>query len=117
LFAVQREQPAVFTVTEAAAERVREILQKQAKPNAFLRVRIVAGGCSGLQYKLEFTENQRKDDNVIESNGVRVLIDPKSVVFLAGSRLEYSEELIGGGFRVTNPHAKAKCSCGESFTV
>ncbi len=117
MFSVQREQPPLFSVTDLAASHMREQIQKQGKPNAGLRVRIVAGGCSGLQYKLEFTENQRKDDNVIESNGVKVFIDPKSAVFLAASQLDYSEELVGGGFRVVNPQAKAKCSCGESFTA
>lgn len=117
MFTIEKEPQALIEVTANAATRIKEMLQKEGKPNAGLRVRIVAGGCSGLQYKLEFTETPRKDDNIVEAGGGKVFVDPKSAVFLTGTQLDYVDALMGGGFRINNPHAKAKCSCGESFTA
>ena len=106
-----------LTLTSAAAERIRRLREKFEKPDGGLRLRIIAGGCSGMQYRLDFAEVPRKDDVVVEQDGVRVFVDPKSLSFVKGSNLDYWEDLLGGGFKVVNPNAKSSCSCGVSFTV
>ncbi len=106
-----------LTLTSAAAERIRGLRARAEAPEGGLRLRIIAGGCSGMQYRLDFAEAPRRDDVVVEQDGVRVFVDPKSLAFVRGSNLDFSEDLLGGGFRVVNPNAKTSCSCGVSFTV
>lgn len=117
LFAVRRE--VALNVTPKAVEKIRELAIKNGKPNAALRVRIVAGGCAGLQYKMDFADAPAKDDSVIEVNEVKIYIDPKSGLFLHGSKFDYTEGLglMRSGFEVSNPNSKGKCSCGESFSA
>lgn len=104
-------------LTPSAAARVRSLLKREERPEGVLRVSVVGGGCSGLQYRMELQEGPADRDILVESAGIRVVVDPKSALYLAGSELDYVEALLGGGFKVKNPNAAATCSCGESFTA
>lgn len=94
-------------------------LELQARENSggYLRLRITGGGCNGLSYNLAFVEAPKKGDIVLENSGLRVVTDPKSALYLRGSELDYSHQLVGGGFKFSNPNATSSCSCGESFSV
>ncbi|MEX0591705.1 MAG: iron-sulfur cluster insertion protein ErpA [Xanthobacteraceae bacterium] len=103
-------------VTERAAERVAEILRGEADA-AVLRVAVEGGGCSGFQYRFDIERHGAPDDLVIERAGAKVVIDPVSLQYLAGSKIDYVDELIGAAFRVDNPNATASCGCGTSFAL
>ena len=105
-----------FGVSERAAARIAEIVAAQARPAA-LRVAVLAGGCSGFQYKFELDETPQPDDLVVASGAARVLVDPVSLDLLAGAQLDYTDELMGSHFVVQNPNAKSACGCGTSFAV
>ena len=107
------------TVTELAARRIDQIIQEHGfeASTMKLRVGVKGGGCSGLQYKMDLVDGPANRDIMVESNQVRVVVDPKSALFVSGSELDYSEDLQKGGFKVTNPNAVAHCSCGESFAA
>ena len=107
----------MVTVTEKAADKIRNLLEREGRVDFGLRVRVVGGGCSGLSYKLEFSEEPDGDIDVIESHSVRVFVDMKSALYLAGSELDYDDGLMGQGFKINNPNAKNQCGCGESFSV
>ncbi|MGZ4155017.1 MAG: HesB/IscA family protein [Actinomycetota bacterium] len=107
----------VITVTEKAARRIRTLAEKEGRPEPILRVRVVAGGCSGFSYELHFADGVADDDQVVEVDGVRVLIDPRSAPIVAGSTLEFNDALLGGGLKMLNPQAKHECACGESFSI
>ena len=100
-----------------AARKVATLLTKQGRPNGVLRVAVVGGGCSGLQYKMDLQDNPANRDILVESGGVRVVVDPKSALYVTGSELDYIEALQDGGFKVKNPNAATSCSCGESFSA
>jgi iron-sulfur cluster assembly accessory protein len=100
-----------------AARKVATLLTKQGRPNGVLRVAVVGGGCSGLQYKMDLQDNPASRDILVESGGVRVVVDPKSALYVTGSELDYVEALQDGGFKVKNPNAATSCSCGESFSA
>ena len=104
-------------VTENAAQKLISLLTKQGRPEGALRVAVIGGGCSGLQYKMDLVDGPANRDILVESQKVRVVIDPKSALFVSGSLLDYSDDLQKGGFKVTNPNAVAHCSCGESFAA
>lgn len=104
-------------VTEQAAAKAMSLARREGHSDPHLRLRVIAGGCSGFSYKLSFEPEPQGDDHVIEAHGLKVLIDPKSVPIVAGSTLEFSDALLGGGFRVNNPRAVHECACGESFSV
>jgi len=106
-----------LTVTDTAVRRIRVLQQKENKPEAALRLRIIAGGCSGMQYRMDLAEAPRSTDLVVAQQDVRVFVDPKSMTYLRGSKLEWEEDLFGGQFKITNPNAKHSCSCGLSFTI
>lgn len=103
-------------LTEAAAERVRALLKREANPAARLRVGVKGGGCSGLEYVLKLDANVRPHDLQLEVQGIPLVIDPRSLPYIQGSVLDYTGQLIGGGFRVNNPNASRTCGCGTSFT-
>ena len=105
-----------FSVSDRAAERVAEIVASQSRPAA-LRVAVLAGGCSGFQYKFELDEAVQPDDLIVEAQGARVLVDPVSLDLLAGSQLDYTDELMGAHFTVRNPNATSGCGCGASFAI
>lgn len=104
-------------VTENASKKLTSLLAKQGRPEGALRVAVIGGGCSGLQYKMDLVDGPVPRDIMVNSSGVRVVIDPKSALFVSGSLLDYSDDLQKGGFKVTNPNAVAHCSCGESFSA
>ena len=105
-----------FTVSDRAAERVAEIVAAQTKPMA-LRVAVLAGGCSGFQYKFELDETAQPDDLVVQQGDARVLVDPASLDLLGGSILDYTDALMGAHFTIKNPNATSACGCGTSFSV
>lgn len=107
----------MIIVSDEAAEKIRSLLQRDGVSDRGLRVAVRGGGCSGFQYKLEFEEEAGDMDQVIESNGVRIFVDPKSSLYLNGVILRYDDGLMGAGFQVENPNARTTCGCGESFSV
>jgi iron-sulfur cluster assembly accessory protein len=104
-------------VTEEASGKLRSLLEKQGRSHGALRVAVIGGGCSGLQYKMDLVDGPANRDILVESAGVRVVVDPKSALFVSGSLVDFSDDLQKGGFKVTNPNAVAHCSCGESFSA
>jgi len=104
-------------VTENASRKLISLLEKQGRPNGALRVAVIGGGCSGLQYKMDLVDGPANRDILVQTSNVRVVVDPKSALFVSGSVLDFSEDLQKGGFKVTNPNAVAHCSCGESFAA
>jgi iron-sulfur cluster assembly accessory protein len=104
------------TVTERAAHRIGEILRREPD-GTMLRVSVEGGGCSGFQYKFDTERSRADDDIVIEQNGATVLIDPVSLNYLAGSEIDFVDDLIGQSFKVNNPQATASCGCGTSFAL
>lgn len=107
----------LIRVLDGASARLRGLLEKQGRAGGALRVAVIGGGCSGLQYKMDLVDGPANRDIVVESNRVRVVVDPKSALFVSGSELDFSDDLQKGGFKVTNPNAVAHCSCGESFSA
>lgn len=103
-------------LTEAAGRKVAALIARENQ-GSFLRVAISGGGCNGLSYKLRFTPEPKRGDILVHTAGVRALVDPKTALYLKGTHIDYSNQLIAGGFKFTNPNAKASCSCGESFSV
>jgi iron-sulfur cluster assembly accessory protein len=109
----------MVSVTPLAAEKINELLAEEQKAGSGLRVFVQGGGCSGFQYGLMIEENgaQPDSDQVIESNGVRLFIDPISVRYLKGAEVDFVDNMAGGGFTIRNPNAKTTCGCGQSFTA
>ena len=107
----------IITLTDNAAERVKTLISKSDKPVLGLRVGVNTRGCSGMSYVVEYAEEQRKFEDMIEDKGVKILIDPTAVMFLLGSEMDYVEDKFQSGFTFTNPNEKGRCGCGESFHV
>ena len=107
----------LIKVSPSAAQKVSSLLQKQNRPQGVLRVAVVGGGCSGLQYKMDLQDAPASRDILVESSGIKVVVDPKSALYVTGSELDYVEALTDGGFKVKNPNAATSCSCGESFSA
>lgn len=108
----------MIKVNESARQEVMRLMTEQNRPSdSFIRVGVQGGGCSGLMYKLDFDVELRPEDKVFEDNGVRVVVDRKSILYLAGTQLEFSGGLNGKGFTFVNPNASRTCGCGESFSV
>src|SRR5262245_16604013 len=105
----------VITVTESAATKIRDLMSRDGREGFGLRLKVVGGGCSGLQYQLMFDNKLGEWDDEDEQSGVRVLIDPKSAVYLVGATVDYIDDLNGAGFKITNPNATQTCGCGNSF--
>jgi len=106
----------LIKLTAGAASKVGSLLTKQGRPAGVLRVAVVGGGCSGLQYKMDLQDGPANRDILVETAGVRVVVDPKSALYVTGSELDYQDSL-DGGFKVKNPNAATSCSCGESFSA
>lgn len=107
----------VIEVTDLAKDQINRILESEVDKKSFIRVSIKSGGCSGLKYKLEFDNKVNGDDIISESNGIKVVCDEKSSVYLMGTNLDYSGGLNGKGFVFNNPKSTRTCSCGESFSL
>lgn len=106
----------LIRLTPSAGVKVKSLAAREAN-GKFLRAAITGGGCNGLSYKLRFVGESKTGDILVRSEGIDVLIDPKSALYLRGTQLDYSDKMIGGGFKFSNPNAKASCSCGESFSL
>lgn len=104
----------MVTVTTAAAAKLKDLMTQEGIQDQGLRVRVMGGGCSGYQYHLAF-DTPREGDQVIEQGGVRLVIDPKSLLFLAGSEIDFQDGLNASGFAIKNPNSKGSCGCGQSF--
>ena len=113
----RRPRPKVVSLTEAAAERVRAIMDRAEKPYAGLRVGVKNGGCAGQEYVLEYAEAAGPLDEVVEDKGVRILIDPKAVLFLIGTEIDYETSKLAAKFVFRNPNETDACGCGESVTI
>ena len=113
----RRPRPKVVTLTERAAERVREIMGKAGKPYVGLRVGVKNGGCAGQEYVLEYAEAADPLDEVVEDKGVTILVDPKAVLFLIGSEIDYEVSKLAAKFVFHNPNETDACGCGESVTI
>jgi iron-sulfur cluster assembly protein len=107
----------VLSVTDAAAARIQALLAKRSKPSVGVRIGVRARGCSGLSYTLEYADEKGKFDEVVEDKGVTILVDPKAVMFILGTEMDYVEEKLESGFTFRNPNEKGRCGCGESFHV
>ena len=107
----------LIKVTASAAQKVGSLLTRQGRAGGVLRVAVVGGGCSGLQYKMDLQDGPANRDILVESGGIRVVVDPKSALYVTGSELDYVDALQEGGFKVKNPNAATSCSCGESFSA
>ena len=103
-------------VTIPAAQKLTELMDREKK-GGFLRIRITGGGCNGLSYKMKFVGQDKTGDIGVLSEGIHLLVDSKTALYLRGTTLEFSDNLVGGGFKFSNPNAKASCSCGESFNL
>ena len=106
----------LIKLTSSAGSKVSSLLTKQGRPAGVLRVAVIGGGCSGLQYKMDLQDSPANRDILVETAGVRVVVDPKSALYVTGSELDFVDAL-DGGFKVKNPNASTSCSCGESFSA
>ena len=107
----------MINLTENAQKEVKRLLETHQKPHAFLRASVKAGGCSGFNYDAHFDEKIGEHDRVFDNNGVKVVSDLKSLLYVDGMTIDFSGELVGGGFKFINPKATGTCGCGTSFTV
>jgi iron-sulfur cluster assembly protein len=114
---LRRERPKVVRLSDAAAERVLEIMQKAEKPYAGLRVGVKNGGCAGQEYVMEYAEAAATLDEVVEDKGVRIFVDPKAVLFLIGTEIDYETTKLSARFTFKNPNQTDACGCGESVTI
>ena len=115
--AVSRPRPQIMKLTDAAAARVREIMDKADKPVVGLRVGVKNGGCAGMEYTMEWAEDQKPFDEVVEDKGVRVLIDAKAMMFLLGTEMDFQSTALKSGFVFNNPNQISACGCGESVQL
>ena len=107
----------MIEVTEKAAQVLRQQMEKEKRPDAIVRLAVKGGGCSGLTYDLSFEQTPREYDKTFESQGLKMVVDKKSYIFLDGTVLDYTSSLMGSGFQFKNPNAKKSCGCGTSFTA
>ena len=115
--AAGKARPAPMTVTASAARRVRRIIEAEGASDLRLRVSVSGGGCSGFQYGFALDRDSEPDDVTIEKDGITVVVDGMSLMYVLGSELDFVEDLTGSYFRVTNPNATASCGCGTSFAI
>ena len=106
----------MITVTEKAAREIKRVFESQGKPDAMLRVYVSGGGCSGLSYGMALEDDAEDGDQVFEENGVGIVVDPKSYMYIAGAKIDWAtDQMMGGGFKIENPNAVRSCGCGHSF--
>ncbi|HEX4842278.1 MAG TPA: iron-sulfur cluster insertion protein ErpA [Limnobacter sp.] len=114
---VSTESPSVLVFTDAAAAKVRDLIEEEGNPNLKLRVFVQGGGCSGFQYGFTFDEDVNEDDTTLDKAGVTLLIDSMSFQYLTGAEIDYKEDINGAQFVIKNPNATTTCGCGSSFSV
>ena len=107
----------MIQLTDVAKVEVKKLIQQQDKPGAFLRVGVKGGGCSGMSYEVNFDDKINEFDRVYDLDGIKVVCDSKSFIYLDGMAIDFSKELVGGGFRFINPNATGTCGCGTSFSA
>lgn len=112
-----RPRPAVMTITETAAARVRELIARAERPVAGVRVGVKNGGCAGMSYTMDIADTVEKGDEVVDTNGVKVLIDPKAVLFLLGTTMDFEVDKMSAKFVFKNPNETSACGCGESVSI
>src|SRR5205823_6267052 len=105
----------VVSMTARASDKLKEIITKQGRDDLALRVYVTLGGCSGFSYGMTFAEGREEDDTLIEQDGVRIVVDPMSAMYIKGSEIDFVDALMGGGFALRNPNAVSSCGCGQSF--
>jgi iron-sulfur cluster assembly protein len=103
-------------VTEPAGVKLQSLVVREQK-GEYLRIKITGGGCNGLSYKMKFVNDTKRGDILVRTSGAQVLVDTKSALYLRGTHLDFSDKMVGGGFKFSNPNAKSSCSCGESFSI
>lgn len=113
----QNPRPAPFVVTDSAFARLSAIMLSEGQDGQHLRVSVEGGGCSGFQYKFDLEDTREADDVVVERDGVKVVVDGMSLMYMIGATLDFKEDLTGSYFRVDNPMAQAQCGCGSSFSI
>lgn len=114
---IARPRPQVMTITDAAAARVREIIANSDKPLLGVRVGVKNAGCAGMSYTMEFTEQIGKYDEVVEDKGVKIVVDPKAIMFLLGTQMDFRTEKLSATFVFNNPNQTSACGCGESVAI
>ena len=114
---MSRPLPKVMTVTQAAATRVQEIIENSDKPIAGLKIGVKNGGCAGMEYTLDYAETIEPGADVIEDNGIKIVIDPKAILFLLGTEMDYEVSELSSGFVFNNPNQTSACGCGESVAI
>ena len=107
----------VITLSDRAAERVKEIIASTKEPIVGVRVGVTSGGCAGMSYVMEYAKNSNPNDEIIEDKGVKVLIDPKAIMYLLGTEMDYKKEELSSTFVFKNPNETERCGCGESFKI
>ncbi|HZQ13128.1 MAG TPA: Fe-S cluster assembly scaffold SufA [Pseudolabrys sp.] len=115
--ATPRPRPQVMRLTEAAAARIKDVMARAEKPVAGVRVGVKNGGCAGMEYTMEYAEAVKPNDEVVEDKGVKILIDPKAVLFLLGTEMDYKAEKLSAQFVFNNPNQTSACGCGESVQL
>ncbi len=115
--ATARPRPQVMRLTEAAAARIRDLMDKSGRPVAGLRIGVRNGGCAGMAYTMEYAESINPTDEVVEDKGIRILIDPKAVLFLLGTEMDYRTDKLSAQFVFNNPNQTSACGCGESVQL
>ena len=115
--ATARPRPQVMRLTEAAADRIKELIAKSDRPIAGLRIGVRNGGCAGMAYTMEYAESVNPTDEVVEDKGVRILVDPKAVLFLLGTEMDYKSDKLSAQFVFNNPNQTSACGCGESVQL
>jgi iron-sulfur cluster assembly protein len=107
----------MITLTENAVDKVKEFIAAQSEPYSGIRISVVAGGCSGFEYKMNLEKESRSDDQILDTDGVKVFVDQQSMLYLDGTRIDFLESTRGAGFSFENPNSSGTCGCGESFNV
>lgn len=109
--------PVILTITDAAAKQVQKLIEARGKETYAVRIGVRSRGCSGMSYTLEYADEASEFDEMVEDKGVRILIDPKAIMFVLGTEMDFQEEELASGFTFNNPNEKGRCGCGESFHV
>jgi len=112
-----RERPKILTLTDTAAARVKQIMATSDQPVIGLRVGVKNGGCAGMEYTMEYASEQRPNEDAVEDKGVKILIEPKAILFLLGTQMDYRTEKLSAGFVFNNPNQTSACGCGESVAI
>ena len=113
----EKFRKASITVTKQAVKRLKAVMKSEEKDNQYLRMSVESGGCSGMSYKMDFSSEKKEFDKIFETNGLSVICDLKSWLYLKDIEVDYSEDLLNGGFKINNPNAERSCGCGTSFSA